>query len=239
MAAQHFDFFRVGSTGGFDAFGTSIAEDAEGDLDDVALVFVASHGELFITLAEAFFGKTDAGAAEFGLVESSRRIGIFDDVFRDALSIMSAAQELKHMDGGDGGGGMRNSAVSGLGRIGRELGEVFNFFQFLPVGKPLTITGGTPIGEILSINGRCLELGGQDFFDGGEFIEPGQDLVAPLAIQEAEVDLLAEISGETGDFSDGRAHIISCGFLGHYSINGEKVIGSDELKMKNDKRKDL
>ena len=46
-----------------------------------------------------------------------------------------------------------------------------------------------------------MELGGKDLFDGGEFVEPGEDLGGRLVIEEALVEFLADIMRDTGNFA--------------------------------------
>lgn len=48
VAAEHFDFFTVVDGGGFDFFGTGIAEEAQTDGGDVALMFMPGEEELVV-----------------------------------------------------------------------------------------------------------------------------------------------------------------------------------------------
>lgn len=58
VAAEHFDFFTVVDGGGFDFFGTGIAEEAQTDGGDVALMFMPGEEELVVPLADAFAGQS-------------------------------------------------------------------------------------------------------------------------------------------------------------------------------------
>jgi hypothetical protein len=48
-----------------------------------------------------------------------------------------------------------------------------------------------------------MEVGGKDFFDGREFVEPGEDGGNGVSIEEALVELLADFIGQAGDFAGG------------------------------------
>jgi hypothetical protein len=76
-------------------------------------------------------------------------------------------------------------------------GFVGEFLAVLPFGK----ASQTPVAEVLFADGVALKLGGQDGFDLGEGVEPGEEGVGGLVVGEAAVELFAEGAGETGDFA--------------------------------------
>jgi hypothetical protein len=52
------------------------------------------------------------------------------------------------------------------------------------------------------IDGEAGELGGEDFFNSGKLVKPGKDFSAAQAIEEALVELLANVVGEAGNFAE-------------------------------------
>jgi len=70
------------------------------------------------------------------------------------------------------------------------------------------IAVGAPVGEVLGSDGFGGELSGEDFLDGREGVEPGQDFGAVLAVEEPMVELLAEVEGKSGDFTGKSFHRI-------------------------------
>ena len=63
------------------------------------------------------------------------------------------------------------------------------------------IAVGPPVGEVLGSDGFGGELSGEDFFDGGEVIEPGEEAGAGLAVEETAVELFADVIGQSGNFA--------------------------------------
>jgi hypothetical protein len=61
------------------------------------------------------------------------------------------------------------------------------------------------------------ELGGEDSFHRGKVVEPGEDGGGRLAIEEALVELVADVAGEAGDFaaSGGQPRCMAEGFFKH------------------------
>lgn len=97
---------------------------------------------------------------------------------------------------GDGGGGFD---VGGAGGEVAEEGE-----EFL-MGLPCAESGAAPVAEVLLIDRGAVEIGGQDFLDLGEAVEPiGEGGAGDVAVHAA-VDFVAERRGELGDFA-GSAH---------------------------------
>lgn len=96
---------------------------------------------------------------------------------------------------------MSDGIVSGVGKAGGIIGEVADLDDVGLFFEPELIAGVPPVGEVLAVDGLAAELGDEDFFDGGEFVEPGEDLRTSLAVAEALVELFADVVGEAGDFA--------------------------------------
>lgn len=62
-------------------------------------------------------------------------------------------------------------------------------------------------------DGSAAELSGENFFDGREFVEPGQNFGDGPAVEEMLVELLADVVGQTSDLADERAAGGFCGFV--------------------------
>lgn len=71
---------------------------------------------------------------------------------------------------------------------------------------PFAIAAGAPGGEVLLVDGASIEVPGEDFFDGGQAVEPGQDDGTAMAIRQALVDFLADGVRKTGNFTDAKVH---------------------------------
>ena len=69
------------------------------------------------------------------------------------------------------------------------------------VAEPMLEAANAPVREVLGGDGLAGELGREDFLYGGEAVEPGKDGGGGLAIEEALVELVAEVVGEAGDFA--------------------------------------
>jgi hypothetical protein len=57
-------------------------------------------------------------------------------------------------------------------------------------------------GEVVIGNGLSVELGLEKFLDLGQGVEPGEDGLGGLSVRQAHVELLAEVGGETGEFTE-------------------------------------
>lgn len=200
MDANGFDFFGVAPGGGFDGPGAGIAQDTEGNGGIVALLFVAFKAEGDFLLAQALVGDFEAVVVLLHFEEQGSGGGAFYDIIRVGLGGFSGVEKFEDFAGGDGGSGGGEAARAGFGQAGGILTEVFGgsdaFFA-----KPALIADLAPVGHVLFGDRLALEFGGEDGFDGGEFVEPGEDFGVALAVEEALVDLFAEFVGETGDFA--------------------------------------
>ncbi len=57
------------------------------------------------------------------------------------------------------------------------------------------------------VNGAVVEVGGEDGFDFGERVEPGEDGFGGNTVVEFEVELFADRVREAGDFADVRCSV--------------------------------
>jgi hypothetical protein len=87
-------------------------------------------------------------------------------------------------------------------RVPDDFGGIFAEVFGVPMPEPAVIAAVTPVGEVFVIHGNARKLGGEDFFDPGKVIQPGNGLATALAIEKAQVELLAKLLGETGDFAE-------------------------------------
>ena len=95
-----------------------------------------------------------------------------------------------------GSGGVRlvTSSATGIEEL-KELGGVV-------LEEPVAEAALFPFGEVLLGDGAAFEFGGEDGFDFGQGVEPGEDGFVGLVVVETEVELLAELMRETRDFAD-------------------------------------
>lgn len=80
VTAQKFDFLSVGGGGGFDLFSAVIAEEAQADGDNVALVLVALKKDLVVSLADPGLRVLEPDVILFGFEESGNSEGGFSEV---------------------------------------------------------------------------------------------------------------------------------------------------------------
>lgn len=71
---------------------------------------------------------------------------------------------------------------------------------------PFAIAAGAPGGEVLLVDGASIEVPGEDFFNSGQVVEPGQDGWAAMAIRQTLVDFLTNGVRKTGNFTDAEVH---------------------------------
>jgi len=73
--------------------------------------------------------------------------------------------------------------------------------------EPVAEAALFPFGEVLFGDGAVVEVGGEDGFDFGERVEPGENGFGGEAIVEFEVELFAEVVREPTDFADMRSSV--------------------------------
>lgn len=203
--ADAFEFFGIAPGGSFDGFGTSIAENPEGDSGVGALLFIALEAKGQIMLTEAVPSDFDALVVLLPFEEERIGGGQFEEFFARAVLIFITGDDLKTFEdlaGGDGGGAEGDGAIASSGEIDCELGEFFGFGNGLAGIEPALVAAFAPVVEILVIDGFAFELGGEDFFDAGKGVEPGENIGSRMIIEEATVELLTDVFGETGNFTN-------------------------------------
>ena len=77
----------------------------------------------------------------------------------------------------------------------------------LLAGVPLAVTALLPLGEVARSDGETVKLGLEDGLYFREGIEPREDRFGFVAIEEAWVELFADLVREASDFS-GACHIL-------------------------------
>jgi hypothetical protein len=201
MDTDAFDFFGMAPGGGFDGFGAGIAKDAKGHCGISTLLFIALEAECQVLLTQAFAGDFEALIVLLHSEEQGSGNGAFDEVIGVGLRRVGGVEEFQEFTGSDSGSGRGKAACASLSEVTSVLAEVFDGIDVLLLAEPALVAALTPIGHVLFGDGLALEFGGEDFFDDGEFVEPGEDLGVAVTIEEALVDLFAEVAGEAGDFA--------------------------------------
>ena len=192
MAADKFDFFLVAEGAGVDEFSAFITEDAEGHGGFVALVLVAHEKELGVFLPDFAFGNLEASVVLVGFDKGGNGVGDFEGVAGGTFLRRNGVEEFQDMGGGNGGGATGKASPGGAGNLGGlfseevEAGDGFLFF--LPADE----AGGAPVGKVWLVDGRGGELGGEDFLDGREGVEPGEDVGGAPSVFEAAVEFFAD-----------------------------------------------
>lgn len=201
-AADHFYLFFVADGFGTDGFGLGVVENAEGDLGGVALVFVPGKGELFVPDADTFSIVQEADMTLVGMVESGYGVSDFYDVVDGTIFEREGVEPFEKAGGNDGGGATGKATTGGAEKIAGVFGKIFEVFEGVLFLEPARVADGTPVGKVLIVDGRAVELGGKDALDGGERVQPGEDLRGGLVIVEAAVEFFADHFGEAGDFAE-------------------------------------
>jgi hypothetical protein len=220
--AKGFDFFGVAPGRGFDGFGAGVFEDAEGDGDGVALLLIALEEELHIALPQAHIGNFDAGIVLLFFAEDANGGGAVGEFGGIGFGGVEVLEEFEDFTGGEGGGGGGEADNARLVDIVDEGAKVLIGAGVLFATEPALVAAVAPMGEVLALNGLAIELGGEDGFDGWKVVKPSQDIPLALAIEEALIELLAEVVREAGDFANEGAvgAIIDRVWFGH---GGEEV----------------
>lgn len=207
VEADGFDFFGHADGRGGDGFGLGVVEDAEGNGDTVAMLFVAPKAKVEFLLAQAFPGNLEAGDVLLAFEKPSRGIGAFGDIFRSGIFTGIMVEELDQFSGSDDGGTAGNVLAGGHSHAGGVFPEVFHGAEFFLFNNPAAIAGPLPVGKVLVVDGRAGEPGGEEFFDGRKFIQPWEDFRTALAVEEAKIEFFANLVRTTGNLADGSARV--------------------------------
>jgi len=136
------------------------------------------------------FGVGDPGE---GIEEAGEIGGVGADLVQEAGEV-EVAQELAEAGGGELEGGFVDFvAVGVVGQVDGEGLAGAGFFEMFLMAEPVQVAAGFPVGEVHGV----------EVFDWvAEFLEDGR---VGEAIEEGEVDLVAEGFGEAGDFAQASA----------------------------------
>ncbi len=175
MNAEGFDFFGVTPGRVFNGLSAGVAHETTANGDGIALLFIAFEAEGEVMLAEALVGDLDAVVVLLRFEENGSGGGSFYEVVGIGLRGIGGVEKFEDFVGSGRGSGGSETARIGPGKAGGVLAEVMEGTKILPVAEPALIASLTPVGEVLFGDERGIELGGKDFFDGREFVEPGED----------------------------------------------------------------
>ena len=160
----------------------------------------------------AFFPGTVGAALDAGdmAVEAVQEVEASQEVGIDGTFEGHSGQE-DGVAGSDGvGQGVGEFAVGEAGEFGGVGGEFTGVFEEFLGGEPVEEAAIVPFGEVLGADGDAGEVFGEDGLDFGEGVKPFDEVHAGFTFVEAEVELVAEVMREAGDFA-GAFHNLSEG----------------------------
>ena len=160
----------------------------------------------------AFFPGTVGAALEAGdvAVEAVEEVEAGEEVGVEGAFEGHFSQE-DGVAGGDGvGEAVGEVAVGEAGEFGGVGGEFAGVFEEFLGGEPVEEAAIVPFGEVLGADGDAVEMFGENGLDFGEGVKPFDEVHAGFTFVEAEVELVAEVMREAGDFA-GAFHNLSEG----------------------------
>jgi hypothetical protein len=137
-----------------------------------------------------------------------------DDVLADlaqetefgAEAVGVGAVPMKELGGvtcGDGGGEVIGDAPgSGGGEFGGVCSEIVEGGNRLLVEEPFAIAAGSPLGEVLIGDVAGIEVALENIADLWEGVEPLEEGPSGFAVEEAVIELGADVEREASDFAD-------------------------------------
>lgn len=152
-------------------------------------------------MPQTLTGNFEAVVVLFHLEENGSGSGAFYKVVGVGFGGIGGVEVFDEFAGGNGSSGGGEVARASPREPVGVVGKVFGGNDVLFLIKPTLVAALTPVGHVLFGDGLALEFGGEDFFDDGEFVEPGEDFGVALTIEDAPVDLFAEVAGEAGDLA--------------------------------------
>jgi hypothetical protein len=99
----------------------------------------------------------------------------------------------------------------GFGEVGVVGGDEAGELEDVAAVDPVAEAAFAPVGEVLPADGHGVEFGGEDFLDGRQGVDPGEDDGGVLAVVDAVVELVADAAREGGDF---------CGHIIKFLVSG-------------------
>ena len=202
VAADDFDFFLVGAGAVHEVFGNFVFKQAMANGDDVALMNIALEEELGVFLADFIFSELEVDVLLVGFADGLDGGMEFEEVSGGEVGVLDGLEEAVGDDGIGSGGEVAGSAGIFFGVAVMMFDEEVGFIFFVPA----LVAVGAPVGEVLVVDGFGSVLFGEDGFDGGEPVEPREDAGALLAVEEAAVELFADVKGKSGDFAGESFH---------------------------------
>ena len=161
---------------------------------------IAQKDEVVVRLADTFAGNLKSCIVLFGLDQGGDSRDDFQEIFGSHLA--GAMGKLKKLAGKDSSRAAHHFARVGAREAGGGFFQLVHAEEVLILFQPLLVTGMTPEIEILAFDRLARETSGQDFFDGWQIIEPEEKGGSRATIEDAMVELIAEVVGDTGDFAD-------------------------------------
>jgi len=155
------------------------------------------HLEAFAVDAQPFGPLIVAAQTGYVVTEGAQAIPLFA-----AIRIAVQLADGQGIPGGDEGGEMvGQGTLAGLGDFAGFGQEAAGLSEGILLEEPGGVVAFFPFGEVGLGNRMAGKGGGQDLPDFRAGVEPGDDLSALLAVAQTEVDLLAEVMGQPGDFT--------------------------------------
>lgn len=151
----------------------------------------------FLELGVAGLAVVAAEAGEFAIdlgeaVEARLAVHVLrEDVFGEAGKFQ----------GEEGGEAFGEVLALGLifqefGLVGEAVGKVLGMLE----AEPVLVAAFAPFAEVGFVDGIAFEVFLENGLDGGEGVEPFEDFVGWVAVDEVLADLFADFKGEAGDF---------------------------------------
>lgn len=136
-----------------------------------------------------------------------------DDVAAEGAQLLPAGRRIglvSELDGGKGvmggdeeGQVVGDGALAGLGKLAGFGHETAGFGEGGLLEEPVGVVAFFPLGEVGRGEGMACKLGGEQMLDFGHGVERRDDLAGGLAVAQTGVDILADMMGKAGDFTDG------------------------------------
>jgi len=162
-----------------------------GRLGWTRLDWAVSRGCLEFLEREAFFTGVSGLEAREGHGDGPHEFPALLGIFH-GVQLVQGFGEFDYEEGDE-----PVAKVRALGAMVQFMGA---FEHFTPLGAavagfgPFKITAVPPVGEVLFGDGTAAELGGEDFLDFEQGMEPGEEFFAENAVGEAMIEFFADLS---------------------------------------------
>ena len=145
IAPEEFNFLAVADCRSFDIFGPRIAQEAQSNGGDVALVFIAFEEDFVVALADSGFFVLKADVVVLGIDEGGDGLGGFGEFGGGKFFIGNRLEERQDLAGEDRGGGMGDGGPADTGNIGGVFSDLFEESERLLFFEPAPVTALTPV----------------------------------------------------------------------------------------------